>query len=114
LPPLMADDPAGRFDQGPREDRQEGDPGSLRQSIPDRGGWVATGRRGRLSHGDLLGVRTDGRFQTVSLLTKGVASHSPALTLKSSSRNALPFPRAIRVRTLSRPAESIRPERTQA
>src|SRR6516165_3365781 len=58
LAPPVVEGAASRRDEGPREDREEGETLPPGEPIAHADEWVARGRCGRLSHGDLLGAAT--------------------------------------------------------
>jgi hypothetical protein len=76
LSPEVAAEAAGAFDEASREEFEEREPALLPESIPLGSELVARGYLGRLSHGDLLGVETDGSGQTARLPAKRVALYT--------------------------------------
>jgi len=92
----MPDGAADRLDEGPGENREEGEALAQRELIAGEEELAARCRWGRLDHGDLLGLVSGGCVRTTKLPTKEVAylSRQDAWP-KSSCCNMLGYPRAI-------------------
>jgi len=84
LPPEMVASPTSLLDKRPREDLEEGEPLLLPESVSQGIELVASGRRGRLSHGDLLGGVTGGCVEPPSY-QPGRSLCSPTRTRDSTS-----------------------------
>ena len=76
----MAAVAAGRLDEIPREEFEEGESFLLLELIANGTDFIAYGAGGRLSHGDLLGVVQRWSGIPPAYQTKGVAVFSSSAT----------------------------------